>query len=111
MKGSIGINFLVPIIASEAEKEQAIYEKASIPCVTKKKRIIVTIKDYSQAFRGIMKSYQSRKNSAAFQIILEKFQNDSKKLFDFAFCKCKDMSNCNCAKEFKISVLERVFHK
>ena len=56
-----------------------------------------------------MKKYQSRKNLAAFQIKLEKFQNNSKKLFDFAFCKCKDMSNCNCAKEFKVPVLESDF--
>ena len=63
MKGSIGKEFLVSIIASEvAEKVQAIYIRVSIPCVTKK-RIITKIKDYNQAYRGIMKSYQSRKKT------------------------------------------------
>ena len=38
-----------------------------------------------------MKSYQSKKNSAAFQTKLEKFEDESKKLFDFASCKRKDM--------------------
>ena len=35
----------------------------------------------------------------------------AKKLFDFASCKCKDMENCNCFKEFKIPVMERGFMK
>ena len=59
-----------------------------------------------------MKTYQSKKNSAAFQTKLEKFKDESKKLFDFASCKCKDMENCNyCSKEFKIPVMERGFMK
>ena len=56
-----------------------------------------------------MKSYLSRKNSAAFHNKLEKFQNKSKKLFDFSFYKCNNRTNCNCAKEFKIPVLGRDF--
>ena len=58
-----------------------------------------------------MKSYQSVKTSAAFLTKLETFKNKSKKLFHFASCKCKDLDCCNCAKEFKIPVLERGFMK
>ena len=73
--------------------------------------MIAKVKEYHQTFRSIMKSYQSKKNSTAFQTKLEKFKDESKKLFDFASCKCKDMENCNCSKEFKIPVMERGFMK
>ena len=111
MKSNNGKDYPVSVITSEvAEKVQAIYKRASIPCVTKK-RMIAKVKEYHQTFRSIMKSYQSKKNSAAFQTKLEKFKDESKKLFDFASCKCKDMENCNCSKEFKIPVMERGFMK
>ena len=76
-----------------------------------KKRMIAKVKEYHQTFQSIMKSYQSKKNSAAFQTKLEKFKDESKKLFDFASCKCKDMENCNCSKKVKIPVMERGFMK
>ena len=111
MKSNKGKDYPVSVIASEvAEKVQAIYKRASIPCVTKK-RMIAKVKEYHQTIRSIMKSYQSKKNSTAFQTKLEKFKDESKKLFDFASCKCKDMENCNCSKEFKIPVMERGFMK
>ena len=111
MKGNNGKDYPVSVIASEvAEKVQAIYKRALIPCVTKK-RMIAKVKEYHQTFRSIMKSYQSKKNSAAFQTKLEKFKDESKKLFDFASCKCKDLENCNCSKELKIPVMERSFMK
>ena len=102
----------MPVIALEvAEKVQAIYKRASIPCVTKK-RIIPKIKKCNQTFRGIMKSYQSKNTSAdVFKTKLKKFKNDSKKLFDFASSKCEDLDFCSCAKEFKIPMLEKSLMK
>ena len=98
MKCINGKDYPVSVIASEvAEKVQAIYERASMACVTKK-TIIAKIKEYNQTFRCIMKCYQSKKSSAAFQTKLENLKNESKKLFDFASCKCKEMDNCHCAK-------------
>ena len=111
MKSSNGKDYPVSVIASEvAEKFQAIYKRSSIPWVTKK-RMIAKVKEYHQTFRGIMKSYQSVKTSAAFLTKLKRLKMKAKKLFDFASCKCKDLNCCNCAKEFKIPVLERGFMK
>ena len=111
IKSSNGKDYPVSVFASEgAEKIQAIYKRASIPCDAKQ-RMIAKLTEYHQTFLGIMKSYQCVKTSAAFQIKLERFKNESKKLFDFASCKCKDLDCCNCAKEFKIPVLKKGFMK
>ena len=57
MKSNNGKDYSVSVIASEvAEKVQAIYKRASIPCVSKK-RMIAKVKEYHQTFRSIMKSY------------------------------------------------------
>ena len=99
------------VIASKvAEKVQAIDKRAS-PLRVTKKRMVAKIREYNQTFRGIMKSYQCVKTSAAFQTKFITFENESKKLFDFASCKSKDLDCCNCAKEFKIPDLERGFMK
>ena len=51
MKGSYGKDFPICVIASEvAEKVKAIYNRASIPCDTKKKRRIAKIEYYNQVF-------------------------------------------------------------
>ena len=111
MKNDTGRDLPIFYIAKEvAEKVQAIYNKASIPCVTKK-RIIAKIKEYHKKYQGLLKSNQSRKNSAAFQIKMDNFKNESNKLFDFASCKCKVIVKCKCVKEFKIPPLEREFMK
>ena len=110
MKNDTGRDLPIFYIAKEvAKKVQAIYNKASIPCVTKK-RIIAKIIEYHKKYQGLLKSNRSRKNSAAFQIKMDNFKNESNKLFDFASCKCKVIEKCKCAKEL-ISPLEREFMK
>ena len=111
MKNDTGRDLPIFYIAKEvAEKMQAIYNKASIPCVTKT-RNIAKIKQYHKKYQGLLKSNRSTKNSAAFQTKMDNFKNESNKLFDFASCKCKVIEKCKCAKEFKIPPLKREFMK
>ena len=56
MKNDTGRDLPIFYISREvAEKVQAIYNKASIPCVTKK-RIIAKIKEYHKKYQGLLKS-------------------------------------------------------
>lgn len=67
------------------------------------------IRAYHEKYRNILKPYESRKNVDSYKYKLLEFQNESKKLFDIATCKCKTYDNCLCVKDRKVPLKEREF--
>ena len=43
------------------------------------------------------------------QLAISAAKQESESLFDIAACRCSDITNCNCAREFKVPALERDF--
>lgn len=85
-----------------------IYNIASIPPLTEK-RIAALLKDYHAKYQNLMKSYKNRINVKSYKDKLDGFLNDSKKLFDFASCKCNSFESCTCSKDKKVPAIERSF--
>lgn len=84
-----------------------IWEKASIPTVTKT-RIEQKIRSYHDKYQKLIKPYKQRKNVPSYKMQLAKFEEDSKKLFDVAACKC-NFNTCACVKSQKVSLQEQSF--
>ena len=84
-----------------------IWLRASIPIVSDY-RIEQLFRKYYDKYDTTQK-YKSSPN--LYQAHVEKFLNDSKKLFDIACCKCIDYSTCRCEKERKVPIEEREFIK
>jgi hypothetical protein len=93
------------IVATQVEDA---WYKASIPII-EHRTILARIKAYHEKYRNILKPYESRKNVDSYKYKLLEFQNESKKLFDIATCKCKTYDNCLCEKDRKVPLKERVF--
>jgi hypothetical protein len=75
-----------------------IYNIASIPPLTEK-LIAPLLKDYHAKYQNLVKSYKNRINVKSYKDKLDGFLNDSKKLFDFASCKCNFFESCICSKD------------
>lgn len=87
-------------------KLKDIWIKASIPIVSDQ-QIIHLIKEYHKKYRSLKKNIKSNYNRRCLEKI-ESFKSlAERKLFDIAFCKCKDFKLCQCAN--KIPEMERVF--
>jgi hypothetical protein len=93
------------IVATQVEDA---WHKASIPII-EHRTILARIKAYHEKYRNILKPYESRKNVDRYKYKLLEFQNESKKLFDIATCKCKTYDNCLCEKDRKVPLKEREF--
>lgn len=84
-----------------AAKVKEIWDKASLPTVSHK-RILQLIRDYHEKYRCLMKPYKERKNGSSYQEKIQKFKDDSLKLFDICSCKCKDSNLCSCEKSARV---------
>jgi hypothetical protein len=91
-----------------AERFSKIYGSASIPSVTVK-QIGDKILSYHNKYQTLIKPYKARCNVESYKQKLDKFLEDSKKLFNFSSCKCRDFHSCNCPKEKKIPKIEQQF--
>lgn len=89
------------------EKVENVWVKASITTVSRT-RMLQMGKAYHDKYRNILRS-KGRKGTEHYDLAVEKFLNDSKRLFDVASCKCKLFSECKCKKDKKVPVLEQEF--
>jgi hypothetical protein len=87
---------------------KVIWDKASLPTVSHK-RILQLIRSYHEKYRTLIKPYKERKGVLSYQEKIQKFKDDSLKLFDISACKCKDFELCNCEKSAKVPTAERKF--
>ena len=85
-----------------------IWNKASLPCVTKT-RIVQLIMDYHLKYRTLLKQMKGRKDTPSYKERCKTFQQAGKKLFDICSCKCSNLSVCNCPKDRKVPALEHDF--
>lgn len=89
------------------KKVELVWIKSSIPTVSRT-RMVQMGKAYHDKYRNILRS-KGRKGTESYDLAVERFLNESKRLFDVASCKCKLFSECKCSKEKKVPVLEQMF--
>lgn len=89
------------------ENVEDIWVKASIPTVSRT-RMLQMGRAFHDKYRNILRS-KGRKGSKNYDLAVNKFLNEGKRLFDIASCKCKLFSECNCTKDKKVPVLEQQF--
>jgi len=92
---ALRVNVLVTKIA-------ALYKKACIPTVSKR-RIFVLITKHHTKYGKLMKSYRQRSSTEKFKNNVQAMVKDSKKLFDIAACKCTGRNQCQCKPESVVS--------
>lgn len=91
-----------------AAKTEQIWQTTSIPIVSQY-RIVQMIRAYHDKHRKLLKPFKSRQGNKSYENKLKKFQEDGKKLFDIAACKCMVDAACHCTEGRKVPVEYQAF--
>lgn len=84
-------------------KIKSLSDESSIP-FTSHRRVIEKIRSNHAKCQILLKPYNGRKDHTNYQMKIEAFRKEmSSRLFDIAFCKCRDFDLCNCQKDKKIA--------
>jgi len=94
------------IVKIITDKVIEIYERASIPIVSKV-RVNELIFAYHLKYKKVIKNYKSNLESQITK--LDAFKDRFDVLFDFCSCKCKNFRICACLREKKITKTEKNF--
>src|ERR1700761_9224411 len=97
-------------IAEEVALEvEGLWIKASIPHISHK-RVTEKIRMFHDKYRNLLKSFKNRQNDPKYKAKLKDFLRETKtQLFDIAACKCPYTNLCQCEKDKKVPVDERIF--
>lgn len=90
------------VIKIICKKVVAIWERASIPCVSEK-RITTIITKWLNEREKLIKSFKRDHNTPSYKDKLGAFLEKTDVLLDIASCKCKPII-CSCEKEFKVKI-------
>lgn len=82
------------------DKILSLWEKASIPTVTRK-RVLQLIKMQHDKYSKIL-WYPKVKRNENYVLKVEAYKAENKKLFDISACKCEKFEECSCIKEKKV---------
>ena len=85
-----------------------IYNKASIHPLSDI-RIVTLLQNYYDEYKKLTKCYNNCIKVQSYKDKLTVFLGHSKKLFDFAHCKCDSFDSCTCHKDKKVPIIERSF--
>lgn len=98
LKKKIINNKLKNVFSVVAEKVFDIWQRASIPTLSKV-RVITLVKEHYSKYKKLKKTKIKKglKSHA-----LESFLENSSKLFDICSCKCEPISECSCEKNKKV---------
>lgn len=86
-----------------AKKVKCIWDRASIPS-TSEKRVSVMIGKLQKKREMLIKSFSRDKNRLSYQLKLATFREKANLLCDIACCKCEIPVQCNCSKDFKVTL-------
>lgn len=86
-----------------------VWETASIPTINKKSVVRKVVKLHT-SYRNILKKPRNRKSTKSYSDMVDEYRNQhTNTLFDISRCKCNTLQNCNCEKQHKVPVDERMF--
>ncbi|CAH0555142.1 unnamed protein product [Brassicogethes aeneus] len=90
-----------------AERVEIIWRKSFIPTVSRN-RIVKLIQDNHVKYLHLIR-YPQQKRNKKYELKVQSFREDAKKLFDIAACKCMSHALCKCEKQRKVPILEHKF--